>query len=578
MTPSLPTLPLSQLGGPGKGQFKYDFIIVGGGTAGCVLASRLSLLPGSPTVLLLERGGSDRGWMSSTPLMSTSWQMDEKKCSSIPTVPQQGLDGRVCDMLGGKILGGASTFNSSLYTRGLPSEFNIWASQFDLPSWSFSKLLPYFISSQNHRPNSSPIADLLPPSNTASAYTGADGPWATTNPSVFTYPSSKHFVVARAGFGEGLKIGLGALVHKLDLDHDGTCKGVWFSEDGKPESTLLHASCCQETILTSGTVFSTQLLLLSGIGPKAELEELHITCLVDLPDVGRGLADHLSVYLPYTVPITDSLDRLENSPLHAIKQIASFALFRTGDFTFQGSQTAIMISSTHIPEILSEHSPYSKERPLWTSSLAEEEVPNLEILPLPFRFHSSMDDGKPDGKTPDLRKGKYNKSVGYLSPISILVRPKSTGTIKLKSKDPREIPACDPGFLTDPADLPVLIQGLRLAAKVVDGMIAGGYDVKPIEKNNPFAFGKECSDDELKAYVKKWAVPAYHMSSTLRMSGQENDGVVDGCLRVKGCKGLRVADASVFPTILAVHTQAPVVVVAEKCATMIGEEWSKASH
>ncbi|KAL7417865.1 hypothetical protein BDY24DRAFT_373156 [Mrakia frigida] len=630
MPSSLPIHPLSKLGHPDPaqatgGKFEYDFIICGGGTAGCVLASRLSLLPSKPKVLLLERGSSlHKGWVSGVPLLSTAWQSDKAKSYAIQTVPQAGLKGKKVTFAGGKMIGGTSRINSSLYTRGLPSEFNAWSTKHDLPSWSYSAVMPYFAISQTHLP----LPSVLPPTVTPHSSTpalpaslGHSGPWKTSTPRAINHPPVVPFIQAAqsigiplvsslndpecsasavavhdltgdqgrrgstgeflwgdsktSGFGEGLKVGIGAVVKRVEVDNKGNVTGVWFGEDdGKADSSGYFASSKKEVIISSGTIVSPQILLLSGIGPRAELEALGIDVKVDLPGVGKGLADHLGVYLPYSVPYTDSLDRIETSPLHAMGQLASFITSRSGAFTFQGSQACIMTSSSHVPALLAGDSPYSKDHPLWTSSRDENEIPDLEILPLPLRYHCSLDDGKPDGTTPDLLKGKYDKSKGYFTPIVVLVTPKSNGSVTLKSKNVFDEPVCDPAFLSHPDDVKVLVKGLKLARKIVENMKASGYPVEPHGKFFPWKEGTETTDEDLEDYARTWGSPCYHQSSTLRLSSpSEPLGVLDERLRVRGTKGLRVADASVFPEVLAAHTQAAVVMVAEKCAAMVAEDW-----
>lgn len=249
-------------------------------------------------------------------------------------------------------MGGTTVFNSSIYTRGLPAEFDDWATRLKLPSWSFDALLPYFKKSQNH--TSQPL--LFPASDTPSSkgYSGTTGPWRTTTPPRITYPSATAFVQATKtlgvplvqslndpkasatsiavheitgeygrrtnvmedfllpehglGFGPGLRIGTGALVNKIEVDATGSCTGVWFEADTRKEAGVsFFARTKGEVILAAGTVLSPQLLMLSGVGPKEHLESLEIPVKVDLPGVGKGMSDHLGVYLPYAVPCVPSL-------------------------------------------------------------------------------------------------------------------------------------------------------------------------------------------------------------------------------------------------------------------------------
>jgi choline dehydrogenase len=270
------------------------------------------------------------------------------KALSIPTVPQPGLNGRTCSLVGGKIVGGTTTFNSSIYTRGLPAEFDDWATRLDLPSWSYDALLPLFKRSQSHA-HQPLLFEPSPGTPLSDGYSGESGPWRTTSPPRVTYASATAFINAtkafgiplvqslndpvasataiavheitgeygrrtnvfedflmsevRPGFGSGLKVGTAALVSRLEIDGTGRCVGVWFEpEDAKHAGAPLLARARQEVVLTAGAVFSPQMLLLSGIGPKEDLAQHGIPCKVDLPGVGKGLSDHLGVYLPYSVP------------------------------------------------------------------------------------------------------------------------------------------------------------------------------------------------------------------------------------------------------------------------------------
>lgn len=251
-------------------------------------------------------------------------------------------------------MGGTTVFNSSIYTRGLPAEFDDWASRLALPSWSYDALLPLFKKSQSHTPH----PPLFPPSAATPAsddFAGETGPWRTTSPPRMTYPSATAFINGASalgiplvqslndpkasatavavhditgeygrrtnvfedflapadgggqpGFGPGLHIGTGALVRQLEIDDvSGRCVGVWFEDEAGKDGSgagAHFARATAEVVLTAGTVFSPQLLLLSGVGPKADLDRLGISVKADVPGVGKGMSDHLGVYLPYSVP------------------------------------------------------------------------------------------------------------------------------------------------------------------------------------------------------------------------------------------------------------------------------------
>ncbi|KAK0187394.1 alcohol oxidase [Armillaria mellea] len=538
---------------PGTDAGIYDYIVVGvilaGGVAGCVVASRLSEDPSVKVLVGYSKNAPSRQWNS---------------------LPSKHLgDGCAIRMLTGSCLGGGSAVNSMTITRGSSLEYDGWGKT----GWKYADVEKYFLKSEKYTDR--PVPD----------HHSADGLWINRSVDLY-YDSAKTLVKACDSLGFSLindvntpdspTVGLGkfnvamdagshrcsaftaylplhvaherrshlhvcpnTIVASLNLDPDTMrIDGVFYQDarnDSSDVSRVYKAIARKEVILCAGAINTPQILLSSGIGPK---EELGHNTKKDLPGVGKNLQDHMAVPLMYSVPTSESFHILQASPLRGLWELAVYILFGKGLFTGLVMQLSLFAESAFIDDlgnIIPRDTPYG--------------IPDIEIMLI---HNNSTDPPVPI-------------EAGILSFTVVLLLPKSTGTVTLGSRDPLEQPACDLNFLGDPADLAVLRKGLKLAKRVAEKMRELGCGMKD------WHLPKNESDEDLDVFIRSSARTTYHYSSSCRMAseGDPRPGVVDDELRVHGVHGLRVADCSIMPDIIANHLQAPAAMIGEKCADMI---------
>ncbi|KZT51673.1 GMC oxidoreductase [Calocera cornea HHB12733] len=572
-----------------------------GGTSGCVLASRLSETP-STRVLLLERGPVSDTFLSRVPLISTNFaRANSPNYRWLPRA-QEGMDveGSHADMamVSGKVLGGTSRINSMLYTRG-EGEWEAMARK-GRKGWSFADVYPYFLKSER----------ALGSMSSRPGH-GLSGRWQTRAYGHYLLPSYNPCVSAaqqvglpyikdlndpaRAPFGVGdvdvsidsrgqrcssyhaflpaelararrdrLKVCTETLARKIVFDHERGDKGPravgLVIEDEDEERASLAGRFVvrarREIVLCGGAVGSPQLLLLSGVGPRGQLKERGIKVVKDLPGVGEHLQDHFGAAVQYLTPLAHSFHALEHT-LYALRDILRYVLFATGIFLAPIVQVSIFTKSSLISPV--DGTCAAAYKLAHASALDPANVPDVEIMPIP----AGLQVPPPPGE-------------GGLSFLTVLATPFSRGSVRLASTDPRERPACDLGFFSDPRDWGVIARGLKLSLAIAAQMRRSGYALR-----DHCVLPMDAGEDEVRRFVKRQGRTTYHYSSTCRMAPEEGDGdgegpgVVDDELRVHGVRGLRVADASIFPSILSVHLQAPCVMVGEKCADMIKKSWGE---
>ncbi|KAI8996268.1 alcohol oxidase [Trametes punicea] len=563
----------------------YDYIIVGGGTSGAVLASRLSEDP-TVSVLVLEKGQVADTWTTRVPLLSANPTSKNFLGVKWMSVPQKHAGDRTLQILRGEVLGGCSRINGALYTRGTPGDYNRWEELGNV-GWAYKDLESYFIKSESTQ------------SHPASSLRGKTGPWNNRKAvDPYTVTSYINQALVRAGFHHvqdfndptapaactglldvvvdsssyrhstyraflppelarerrsHLKVCTRAIVSRVQLDQSAgsvRATGVFFqSMDANYASQEYFARARKEVILCAGALVSPQILMLSGLGPKDHLLENGIGVVQDIPAVGSHLQDHLAMPIEFTTPISDSLQYLLSNPLRAILEFLKYIFLGIGALSH-----AFQYSSTFFPSRLLRDD----------LTIDQEDVRN---------FDTSIPDNRPDIEymhIPIDCVGIQAPGKGAYTFLVTLIRPKSEGTIRLVSTDPRTPPAVDLGYLTSPDDFAPLRAGVRLALRVAKDVRKQGYMF-----DNLFVPEAD-SDEEIDMFIRKNLISCFHFTSTCRMGAQthgDRPSVVDGELKVHGVQGLRVCDASVFPQIVGSHTMAPSVVVAEKCADMI-----KADH
>jgi choline dehydrogenase len=528
----------------------YDYIITGAGSAGCVLANRLSADP-AIKVLLLEAGGQDSNFFIHMPAGYVQLMRSGAVDWGYHTEPQKNLNGRKLFWPRGKVLGGSSSVNAMVYIRGCHSDYDTWR-QLGNAGWSYADCLPYFRRSETYEPR--PDSYRGPDS-----YHGNDGPLHVTRPSIRNplsrawveagvqagYPANDDFNGAtQEGFGPldatisrarrfsaataYLKPALSrpnlTVVTKAQAARilfDGTrATGVEYLQDKQ----VKQARAEREIIVSGGAINSPQLLLLSGIGDGAALSRHGIRSVVELKGVGQNLQDHLhsSVKWDCLQPIT-----LYNNvkPLAAMKSLAQYALFKSGGGTSPGLEALAFVKSG--PEVAD---------------------PDLQ-------FHFVMVLYNDHGREIVPRHG----FMSYFN----LSRPDSRGSISLRSADPLQHPVIEPNYLSAENDIRILRAGIKISREVV-----GQHAFDPY-RGAEFAPGPGVGTDAaIDAYIRQNSETLYHPVGTCKM-GQDEFAVVDECLRVHGTEGLRVVDASIMPRLVSGNTNAPTIMIAEKAADMI---------
>lgn len=510
----------------------HDIVIVGAGTGGCVLASRLTENP-DLSVLLIEAGTRSRKLEIKIPAAFSKLYRTEVDWGD-STTPQGELDGRAIVFPRGRMLGGSAAMNAMMVLRGHPADYDAWAAN-GCPGWSWQDVEPMFARSAE---GPFPLAQLREPSVLTEAFVHAaqavgipftDDLNAENNAGVGFVPVSqrrgRRFSVLdgylkQARRRPNLTVVTGALVTRV-LIQNGRAVGVAYrlhGEDVVEEEALAES----EVILCAGAIGTPHLLQLSGIGPRAALEAAGVEVLHEHAGVGANLLDHLANGLLVKTKGVETLATAES-----LKNLASWAIRGRGPLTSNlGEAVAFLRTRPDIP------------------------APDLELLFAPVLFEE---------------EGLKQPTEHGLTLAVVLLRPKSVGSVTLRSADPCVPPAIDPRYLTDPSgqDVATILHGLRLARRVlsqeplagfVDGEILPGDEAR--------------SDDDLRAHIRQLSQTLYHPAGTCRM-GSDPLAVVDPALRVRGIEGLRIADASVIPELPSGHTNWPTVMIAERAADLI---------
>jgi choline dehydrogenase-like flavoprotein len=521
----------------------YDYVIVGAGTAGCVLANRLSEDP-SVRVLLLEAGGKDRSLNIKIPAAFAKQFHDPKLDWEYFTEPEPAVDGRELFIPRGKTLGGSSSMNAMLYVRGRPLDYDGWEAQ-GAPGWGYKELLPYFVGAEDNVRG-------------ASEFHGAGGPLrieeqrsprrvskrlldATVQagiPAIDDYNGPEQdgatwFQVSQRGgkrfsVADGylrpalarpnLEVRTGVTVLGVELQGE-RAVGVRIASGRRAKEEVVRAE--REVLLAAGAINSPQLLLLSGIGDPEELRAAGVTPRHELAGVGRNLQDHPFVTMIYEVSDEHSLATAE-SPKH----LAEWALRKSGPLT---STVAEVVAFTR-----------SK--------------PGLPAADLQFHMGAAYFN--------DHGADTYDGHCAVLGPV--LVSPKARGQVWLRDADPTSKPRIITNSLSEPEDVDALIAGMELSREIVQQDAIKDVVIKEVLPG-PDALTRADLEDDLRRRL----MLIYHPVGTCRMSDTDDSAVVDSQLRVRGIEGLRVIDASIMPTITGGNTNATVVVIAEKAADLI---------
>lgn len=533
-------------------ELEADFIVVGAGSAGCVLANRLSADPDN-RVLLLEAGGRDWnpwihvpvGYFRTLHNPATDWCYKAE--------PDPGLNGRSIDWPRGKGLGGSSSINGLLYVRGQPQDYNHWA-QLGNKGWAWQDVLPLFKRSERHEDGESDlhggdgglsVSRIRAKSEIAEAFIDAAvemGVPRTDDYNGEEQEGAGYFhQTARGGFRcssaraflnparsrPNLEIVTHALTEGLVFADDDSKRVTGVRISRKGESQVVRLREGGEVILSAGAIGSPQLLELSGIGREDALSEAGVPIRHELRGVGECLQDHLQIRLVYEVNVPTLNDAI-NRFLPRMGIGLNYVLFRKGPMSLGASQVAIFAKSMEgleTPDIQFHFQPLSADKP------------GIEMHPF----------------------------SGITSSVCQL-RPESRGHIHIKSPEPRIYPKIVPNYLSAEADRQCAIRSVKFARRMTKTAALGPFIVREhVPTDDPQ------TDDEILDAARTISQTIYHPTSTCRM-GNDPDAVVDERLRVHGIRGLRVADASIMPAIVSGNTNAPAIMIGEKASDMILEE------
>ena len=525
----------------------YDYVIVGGGSAGCVLANRLSE-DAEARVLLLEAGGKDNHPLIHMPVgfakMTTgphTW--------GFATAPQKHANNREIPYAQARVIGGGSSINAEVFTRGHPSDFDRWAEEEGCTGWGFKDIQQYFLRSEGNT--------IL-----SGDWHGTDGPLGVSNiPDV--QPMTRAFIQScqeagipfnpdfngamQAGCGpyqtttkdykrcsvatgylkpimsrSNLTVETGCLVRKIEFEGQRAVSILY--HDGRQEC---RARAEGEILVTSGAIGTPKLMMLSGVGPSAHLAEHGIEVVADIPGVGENLNDHFGIDIVAELTGHYSLDKYNkwyNAALAGIEYLA----FKSGPVTSNVVEGGAF----------------------WHSGLKSGDVPDLQ-------FHFLAGAGAEAG-VPSVPPGSSGITLN-----SYTVRPKSRGTVRLRSSDPSDLPVIDPNFLAEPDDLKCSVEGVRKSVEIFKQPSLQKY-IRTIR----FPDDSVKSQKDFENYARQYGRTSYHPTCSCKM-GDDEMSVVDSQCRVRGLDGIRICDSSIMPSVIGSNTNASTIMIAEKASDMI---------
>ena len=526
---------------------EFDYVIIGAGSAGCVLANRLSADP-SRRVLLIEAGPPDSYIWIHIPVGYFKTMHNPRTDWCMKTEPDPGLNGRQLQWPRGRVLGGSSSINGLLYIRGQPEDYDQWR-QLGCTGWSYDDVLPFFRRSEDQERGESEfhgaggplaVSDMRVQRDVCNAYIDAaeeigiprndDFNGATQEGAGYFQLTARNGRRCSAAVGylnpakrrPNLRVVTGALVHRI-IVQEGRATGVELSADGVTQ----RVRAAGEVLLSAGALNSPHLLELSGIGRGEVLRDIGVPVVQELPGVGENLQDHLqarSVYKCNRPTLNDEV----NHPVRKVMIGLDYMLRRRGPMSMGASQVCIF-ARTH---------------------------PSKATPDVQFHIQPLSADKPGDGLH---RYSAFTASVCQL-------RPESRGRLVPRSADPRETVAIHPNYLATLTDQQTIVDGMKLARR-----LAATRALSPFITEELVPGPLVQTDEEMLENARNTATTIYHPVGTCRM-GTDTRAVVDARLRVQGVRGLRVVDASIMPTLVSGNTNAPAIMIGEKAASMILED------
>jgi choline dehydrogenase len=527
---------------------EFDYVIVGAGSAGCVLANRLSA-DGKNSVLLLEAGPKDSNLWIHVPLGYAKLFKDKSVNWMYQTEPEPGLGGRQVFQPRGKVLGGSSSINGLLYVRGQHEDYDRWR-QHGNAGWGYEDVLPYFKKAENQQRG-------------ADAYHGVGGPlpvsdWRHADPlsEAFVVAATEIGIPTNPDFNGATQEGAGFFQTttrrgrrastafsylrpargrgNLHVETDALAQRILFegrrarAVEYRQGSSLRTARARKEILVSGGAYNSPQLLQLSGVGPAELLKQHGIEIVLDAPGVGNDLQDHMQVRLVMRCAQRVTLNDIVNHPVRRVMAGVQYAALRKGPLTIAAGTSGAFFKTN--PRLAS---------------------PDIQIHFLPF--------------STDKMGEKLHSFSGFSASVCQL-RPESRGSLRIRSADPTVPPEIRINYLATETDRAAFIEGLKVLRKILSAPALKPYVAEEVAPGP-----KVSSDEELLSFCRQTGSTVYHPTSTCRM-GNDPLAVVDQRLRLRGIEGLRVVDASVMPDLMSGNTNAPTIMIAEKASDMILED------